>query len=263
MRRRVLRSNAFMVEKIVRVGSGDFMMQSSPIAWLTTMPVAQAPSTKALMAKIGSRPNAAPNASCRSFFVSIRSSQPRTQLVGVPVLPEDSSTVTPRVGSEPPQHRSSMRCRLTNDSLSVIWCPIPCAGPDVGVPAPPIVVAVGRNPPLCPARYVGSAMPGDAPAERFQSVDKQQPVQGLVADEHALHRVHRRHDGGPCEVSSVKLRLLDSVRNDRARRRSAGTEDSRPAHPGLVTPMIRNNRACGVGGDIDPTAACSSRAPSV
>ena len=51
--------------------------------------------------------------------MAVRSSQPRTQLVGVPVLPEDSSTVTPRVGSEPPQQRSSMRYRLTNDSLSV------------------------------------------------------------------------------------------------------------------------------------------------
>ena len=84
-------------------------MQSSPMDWLTIMPVAQAPSTNALMAKIGSRPNSAENASCRSCFVSVRSSQPRTQLVGVPVLPEDSSTVTPLVGSAPPQQRSSMR----------------------------------------------------------------------------------------------------------------------------------------------------------
>ena len=95
------------------------MTQSSPSDWLTIMPVAQAPSTNALMTKIGSRPNAAENASCRSCFVSVRSSQPRTQLVGAPVLPEDSSTVTPLVGSEPPQQRSSTRYRLTNDSLSV------------------------------------------------------------------------------------------------------------------------------------------------
>ena len=109
-----------MVEKIFFASDPvDFMMQSSPSDWLTIMPVAQAPSTNALMAKIGSRPNSAENDSCRSCFVSIRSSQPRTQLVGVPVLPEDSSTVTPRVGSAPPQQRSSMRYRLTNDSLSV------------------------------------------------------------------------------------------------------------------------------------------------
>src|SRR3954468_6791870 len=109
-----------MVEKILVASDPvDFMMQSSPSDWLTIMPVAQAPSTKALIAKTGSRPNAAENDRCRSSFVSIRSSQPRTQFVGEPVLPEDSSTVTPRDGREPPQQRSSTRYRLTNDSLSV------------------------------------------------------------------------------------------------------------------------------------------------
>ena len=109
-----------MVEKILVASDPvDFMMHSSPSDWLTTMPVAQAPSTKALIAKSGSRPNAVENARCRSSLVSVRSSQPRTQFVGAPVLPEDSSTVTPRDGREPPQQRSSMRYRLTNDSLSV------------------------------------------------------------------------------------------------------------------------------------------------
>src|SRR5687767_13211484 len=90
----------------------DFMMQSWPSDWLTIMPVAQAPSTKALIAKIGSRPNAAENDRCRSSFVSIRSSQPRTQFVGAPVLPEDSSTVTPlkgMVADEHPLHRVHSR----------------------------------------------------------------------------------------------------------------------------------------------------------
>ena len=80
-----------MVEKILAASDPvDFMMQSSPSDWLTTMPVAQAPSTKALIAKSGCCPNAVKNDTCRSSFVSVRSSQPRTQLVGAPVLPEDS-----------------------------------------------------------------------------------------------------------------------------------------------------------------------------
>ena len=109
-----------MVEKIfVASDPVDFMTQSSPSDWLTIMPVAHAPSTNALIAKIGSRPNAAENDSCRSCFVSMRSSQPRAQFVGVPVLPDDSSMVTPRVGRAPPQQRSSMRYCVTNVALSV------------------------------------------------------------------------------------------------------------------------------------------------
>src|SRR5918993_1746891 len=109
-----------MVEKILVASDPvDFMMQSSPSDWLTIIPVAQAPSTKALIAKIFSRPNAPAYDRCRSSFVSIRSPHPRTQFVGEPVLPEDSSTVTPLDGREPPLHRSSIRYRLTNDSLSV------------------------------------------------------------------------------------------------------------------------------------------------
>src|SRR3712207_6555157 len=109
-----------MVERILVASDPvDFRMHSSPSDWLTTMPGAQAPRTKALIAKIGSRPNAAEYDTCRSSLVSIRSSQPRTQFVGAPVLPEDSSTVTPLVGRTPPRQRSSTRYRLTNDSLSV------------------------------------------------------------------------------------------------------------------------------------------------
>src|SRR5918997_627040 len=110
-----------MVERILVASDPvDFRMHSSPSDWLTIMPVAQAPRTKALIAKIGSRPNAAEYDRCRSSCVSILSSQPRTQFVGAPVLPEDSSMVTPRGGREPPQQRSSMRYRLTNVSW---WVP--------------------------------------------------------------------------------------------------------------------------------------------
>src|SRR3954451_22314863 len=98
-----------MVEKILVASDPvDFMMQSSPSDWLTIMPVAQAPSTKALIAKIGFRPKAAEKDRCRSSFVCIRSSQPRTQFVGAPVLPDDSSMVTPLDGRVPPRQRSSM-----------------------------------------------------------------------------------------------------------------------------------------------------------
>ena len=79
----------------------------------TFIPVAHGPSAKALITKRPSWPNILWSPSCSSRRPSARSSEPRTQLLGSPLVPEDSSTTTPRKGIRPPRHRSSTDQRLT------------------------------------------------------------------------------------------------------------------------------------------------------
>ncbi len=82
---------------------------------VTFMPVAQAPSENAFSTNgcFGRSFAVRENPSCSSCRVACRSSGPRTQLVGVPLDPLDSSTTTPRRGSRPSRHRSGMLHRLT------------------------------------------------------------------------------------------------------------------------------------------------------
>ena len=87
------------------------------------MPVAQAPSEKALSTTGTSSTSAEPGAGGTAVLrrnvarsrteVARRSAAPRAQLVGVPLLPEDSSSTSPRAGSRPPRHRRSTRTPVT------------------------------------------------------------------------------------------------------------------------------------------------------
>ncbi len=89
----------------------------------TLMPVAQAPSENALSTTGASStsPSDAPagtavlrrNVARSSTEVARRSAGPRAQLVGVPLLPDDSSSTSPRAGSRPPRHSCSMRAPAT------------------------------------------------------------------------------------------------------------------------------------------------------
>lgn len=92
----------------------DFIIVTSVSEVVTFIPVAQAPRENALSTKGCLRSVVAVRAkpTLSSWRVASRSSRPRTQLVGTPELPDDSSTTTPRRGRRPPTHRSGMLQRL-------------------------------------------------------------------------------------------------------------------------------------------------------
>src|ERR671918_7338 len=91
-----------------RYGPQDLITVRSVRLEVTFMPVAQAPREKALITNGGrSRSSAVrANPTWSSSRVARRSDGPRTQLVGVPDEPDDSSTTTPRRGRRPRVQRS-------------------------------------------------------------------------------------------------------------------------------------------------------------
>ena len=99
---------------LFRSGPIDLIIVTSVRLVVTFMPVAQAPSENAFstngcflsVCAVRQKPT------WRSWRVASRSSGPRTQLVGVPELPDDSSTTTPRRGRRPPTLRSVIGHRL-------------------------------------------------------------------------------------------------------------------------------------------------------
>ena len=71
------------------------------------MPVAQGPSAKALTKNSGFLWSTTMRSeSCMTRASACRSSGPRTQLVGLPVEPDDWSMTAPRKGILPPRLRS-------------------------------------------------------------------------------------------------------------------------------------------------------------
>ena len=95
-----------------RSGPQDLIVETRVSAAVTFIPVAHAPREKALMTNTGRSSLAwRRKPTRRTSRDARRSTGPRTQLVGVPVEPEDSSTTTPRRGSRPPTHRSGMGYR--------------------------------------------------------------------------------------------------------------------------------------------------------
>jgi hypothetical protein len=79
----------------------------------TFMPVAHGASANALSTNNGSRPNWWRSATWSARLTSRSSSGPRTQLLGDPLVPEDSSMTTPARGMAPPRQRSSTGYRRT------------------------------------------------------------------------------------------------------------------------------------------------------
>src|SRR5690606_39656398 len=106
-------------------GPQDLIIVTSVSEADTFMPVAQAPRENALSTNgfLVSVPAVRAKPTWSSCRVAARSSRPRTQLVGVPELPEDSSTTTPRRGSCPSTQRSGMLHRRTYDALSISGTP--------------------------------------------------------------------------------------------------------------------------------------------
>src|SRR5579872_83939 len=85
----------------------------------TFMPVAQGPNAKALIKKIGLLPTKECTAIWSAYFTAARSFGPLTQLLGVPLVQDDSSMTTPALGKTPPTHLDSIEYFLIYDSFSI------------------------------------------------------------------------------------------------------------------------------------------------
>lgn len=109
-RHRRLRHGASAVVEIVPdpPGPTDFTTQASAIAIDTFIPVAHGPSANAFTSTNVRGPSVPRARNWVSLRVEARSTAPRTQFVGVPVEPEDSSITTPCGGMRPPWQSCSI-----------------------------------------------------------------------------------------------------------------------------------------------------------
>src|SRR5271165_4001544 len=99
---RILRKGGYPVITYRYFGPSDLSTQRSTSDIETFIPVAHGPSAKALSSTKLSSPKVERAEYWINRRVAIRSPPPRTQLVAVPLEPDDSSITAPRSGSRPP-----------------------------------------------------------------------------------------------------------------------------------------------------------------